>query len=394
MKVGLKGVRYWIKFFVFVAIYWIVVSLVPLNNKVILSGFPANSTIDVPHYFPYPLTLTFLELVSSVVGLLVISLLKYFFWDRRRYPHEDISWIGGPRLLHKLRYVAPVGVLFGLKLGLTNYGLKLVPAGIHLLLQSSSLFWTMVFSFICIKERPTLLELIALLGTIAGTIMVTMDLGNSFNFDTKNSKGALIFAIVVNLSTTVLEGACITALRYGTQKLSHKSKPLPPMEHEEDNLKHSINHSNELPDTNINIDSFEFTFIKLVISALLNLPFVLIFEYFDVSNQYGGKSFVTSLQQADPVIIALIFTTGGVLTLIFQTNITALTVIAGSITVGVIGDLKLLPQIFASYLAFHVGFKWDWLHIAGMIVCLVSVAAYGLLHFIRKPSQREVDVFL
>jgi len=285
-------------------------------------------------------------------------------------------------------------VLFGLKLGLTNYGLKLVPAGIHLLLQSSSLFWTMVFSFICIKERPTLLELIALLGTIAGTIMITIDFTDSFDFDTKNGKGALIFAIVVNLSTTVLEGACITALRYGTQKLSHKSKPLPPMEHEEDNLKHSINHSNELPDTNINIDSFEFTFIKLVISALLNLPFVLIFEYFDVSNQYGGKSFVTSLQQADPVIIALIFTTGGVLTLIFQTNITALTVIAGSITVGVIGDLKLLPQIFASYLAFHVGFKWDWLHIAGMIVCLVSVAAYGLLHFIRKPSQREVDVFL
>eukprot|EP01126_Amoeba_proteus_P047475 TRINITY_DN5416_c0_g1_i2.p1 TRINITY_DN5416_c0_g1~~TRINITY_DN5416_c0_g1_i2.p1 ORF type:complete len:436 (-),score=66.72 TRINITY_DN5416_c0_g1_i2:122-1396(-) len=404
---GKKDFWHWLKLCTFVAIYWIVVALIPINNKIILSGFVTNMTngtdgtngttvtnmtngtgtdgtnVTSIHgsNFPYPLSLTFFELVSTIIGLLIICLGKYYFCDKRI---PGSTWVGGPRFLHKLRFIAPVGVIFGFKLGLTNYGLKLVPAGVHLLLQSSSLFWTVLFSFFILKERPTFLQCLALIGTVAGTIMVSYDLSKTtFNF-TKNGS-QLAWALVANLSTTVLEGAAITFLRYGTQKLSHE--PGYRKGEREDLLQvNSVldaKTDSVRADTNMNIGSFEFTLIKLCISALVNLPFVIMFEYYDLASQHD-RPFTSALHTADPAIIAMIFASGGLLTLIFQTNITALTVVMGSISVGVVGDVKVIPQTLAALIAFHKNFVADWLHVLGLITILLSVFAYGMLHMLKE----------
>lgn len=53
-------------------------------------------------------------------------------------PAPEPSWVFGPHLAYKLWAVGPVGILFGLKYGVTNWGLHLVPTGTHLLLQVSN----------------------------------------------------------------------------------------------------------------------------------------------------------------------------------------------------------------------------------------------------------------
>ena len=56
-------------------------------------------------------------------------------WPKAQVP----SWVFGPHFRYKMYAIAPVGLLFGLKYGITNLGLKLVPTGMHLLLQVRTL---------------------------------------------------------------------------------------------------------------------------------------------------------------------------------------------------------------------------------------------------------------
>lgn len=51
------------------------------------------------------------------------------------------SWVWGPHLTYKLRVLAPLGILFGLKYGVTNWGLQLVPTPVHVLLQVRNAGW-------------------------------------------------------------------------------------------------------------------------------------------------------------------------------------------------------------------------------------------------------------
>jgi len=87
--------------------------------------------------FPYPVATAVLQLGLVAVVLGLANVMGHFAASRNKLEGEDASWLFGPHFLYKLRNIAPVGLLFGLKYGLTNWGLQLLPTGQHLLLQST-----------------------------------------------------------------------------------------------------------------------------------------------------------------------------------------------------------------------------------------------------------------
>ena len=109
-----------------ICVYLLVVSLVPLLNKHIMQGL-----LGAPA-FPYPLTLTAVTTSVASCLLVLLSAVKHACCDRGSHA----SWVLGPHLAFKLRAVAPVGLLFGVKGGLSNWGLALADVPTHSLLMA------------------------------------------------------------------------------------------------------------------------------------------------------------------------------------------------------------------------------------------------------------------
>jgi hypothetical protein len=124
---------------------------------------------------------------------------------------NERSWVFGPHFFYKLRHIAPVGVLFGIKYGITNWGLALVPTAKHLLLQSTDLVWTVIFARIINKERLGFLEGIAAALSVAGAVFISIAAGGELE--------APALGLVVNLLTPIFLALCITTLRTGAAEL-------------------------------------------------------------------------------------------------------------------------------------------------------------------------------
>ena len=124
--------------------------------------------------------MTLLELSGVVVVLLLVNVLKHYCYDggraRRHHesmrdllsqdmlgsgvydeddgverhpslvdPHGHPSWFFGPGFLWKAKELCVVGVVFGVKLGVTNWALKLVSTNTHVLIQSSAIVFVVAF---------------------------------------------------------------------------------------------------------------------------------------------------------------------------------------------------------------------------------------------------------
>ena len=128
-----------------ICVYLLVVSLVPLLNKHIMQGL-----LGAPA-FPYPLTLTAVTTSVASCLLVLLSAIRHACCDRGSHA----SWVLGPHLAFKLRAVAPVGLLFGVKGGLSNWGLALADVPTHSLLMATDLVWACLFARIINGERPS-----------------------------------------------------------------------------------------------------------------------------------------------------------------------------------------------------------------------------------------------
>ena len=129
-------------------IYWTSVSLIPVYNK---------------HFFqkslyPYPVATAGIQLGVVSILLAVLNIVQHIVSSNRNtynssgslvIASRERSWIFGPHFLWKIKWCFPIGCLFGLKYGITNLGLDLVPAPTHLLLQSTDLVWTQRASHAC-----------------------------------------------------------------------------------------------------------------------------------------------------------------------------------------------------------------------------------------------------
>eukprot|EP00241_Pyramimonas_parkeae_P018426 CAMPEP_0114327368 /NCGR_PEP_ID=MMETSP0059-20121206/30260_1 /TAXON_ID=36894 /ORGANISM="Pyramimonas parkeae, Strain CCMP726" /LENGTH=362 /DNA_ID=CAMNT_0001456483 /DNA_START=175 /DNA_END=1263 /DNA_ORIENTATION=+ len=321
-----------------VVVYWLSVSLVPVYNKRMFN----------PHIFPYPITTAAIQLVmvafeDKPVATPSDTLSEEDAEGGGEAAHRESlhcrpeivypSWVWGPHLTYKLRVLAPLGILFGLKYGVTNWGLQLVPTPVHVLLQATDIVWTVLAAVIINRERLGWLELGACAGAIAGTLLLGIELGASYS---TNKTRWLVFALAVNLTSPILLGLCISTLRRAT--------------------------------------------VTAMCSVLL--------EGFDV---------LRSRQAAVPVFQALCdnpyvmlqLAPGSVLIMIFQVNLTWLSALTSATTVGVVGGVKVVPQwIISAMFSLHIDLNP--LSLAGATVVMVSAAIWTCARM--REEKRSISV--
>jgi len=300
------------KIAVSVVIYGISVSLVPIYNKKVFSGDVCWSG-GCAKSFPFPITTAFLQLGAVALALIAVNVGCHFIFPRLRAGGN--SWIFGPHLGYKLRHIAPVGLLFGIKYGITNWGLALVPTAKHLLLQSTDLVWTVLFARFLNKERLGFLEGLAAAISVVGAVLISIDTGANLD--------APFLGLAVNLLTPIFLALCIVTLRTGAAEVFR-------------------------PDNCLggSMTPFEFTAIKLTLSSSMALVLAFILENASVMASEGTKhpeSWWTALADFPPQSLGLLLA-GSIFILIFQVNITWLAGMTSATAVGIVGEVKIVPQ--------------------------------------------------
>ena len=117
-----SGLVWRLKVGIATVVFCLSVSAVPIYNKLVFAKGVCDGKVCLRKY-PYPMATAFLQL-SLVSLVLILANVCGHFWGR-----TGASWIFGQHVRYKLRHIGPVGILFGLKYGVTNWGLQMVPVG-------------------------------------------------------------------------------------------------------------------------------------------------------------------------------------------------------------------------------------------------------------------------
>jgi len=336
---------YLVKVAISVVIYCLSVSAVPIYNKQVFSG-GANSHGLGLKKFPYPIATAFLQLGLVAAVLVFANIFGHF--AACGHSASGASWLFGPHFFYKVRHVAPVGVLFGLKYGLTNWGLQLMPTGTHLLLQSTDLVWTVLTARVWNKEKLGFVELFAAGLATMGSLMIGLHAGQILE--------APLLPLLVNCLTPLVLALCISTLRSGAKELFRADNPLQG-----------------------SVTPTEFTSLKLLMSSAMALILSLLMEngLFSLTKQESHREawwVAIQQQQHDGIAFLLL---GGVFVLIFQVNITWLAGLTSAVTVGIVGGIKVVPQwlLNAAFLGLNVDLSL--LNIGGAMLVLTASCLYA-----------------
>jgi len=294
-------------------VYAVSVSAVPIYNKKVFSGDLGITK------FPFPNFVSSMQMLC--VSLILISWHLGSRAVRKMCGRQDdgTSWLFGPHFGYKLRNLAPVGLLFGIKYAITNWGLQLVPIATHLLLQSTNLICTATLARFVNKEYLGFLEHLGVALTSIGSLIVCLHVSQSMS--------APVIPLLINLLTPLALAGCTTLLRKSAKELADPNN--------------CIGGSMTLA---------EFTGIKMFLSAVTAFSMAMLLENGVV--QVAGKShgaWWTALAAYSPLGIFLM-ASGCVFILVFQVNITWLSRLTSATTVGIIGQLKVVPQTLLSML--------------------------------------------
>mmetsp|Transcript_83486 Transcript_83486/g.150622 ORF Transcript_83486/g.150622 Transcript_83486/m.150622 type:complete len:371 (-) Transcript_83486:113-1225(-) len=330
-----------------VAVFCLSVSAIPIYNKLVFSRGVQEEEGGLRRY-PFPAATAFLQLSLISVVLCIVNIGGHFSSKR------DSSWLFGPHFWYKVRHVAPVGLLFGLKYGVTNWGLQLVPVGIHLLLQSTDVLWTVLTARVLNQEHLGRLECAAAVLSGMGSVMIGLHAVQTLE--------APLVPLLVNMATPVMLALCVSTLRMGTVELFRED--------------------NRLGGT---VTATEFTAIKLGFSSLTALILAMLLESGTVEG--GGPSWWEALMQ-EPAEGWMLLQMGGIFVLIFQVNLTWLAGLTSATTVGIVGGLKVVPQwLLNALFQFHLDLSP--LNVGGAALVLGASTAYAAAcssSFKRNPG--------
>jgi hypothetical protein len=317
-----------------VLVYWTFVSLIPVYNKYLFQH----------SIFPYPIATAAIQLgtVSFLCAVVNIVQRRVCFSEdcdegekkncMRTIDTTDFSaptignstersWILGPHFWWKLKWCFPIGVLFGVKYSVSNLGLHLVSTQTHLLLQSTDLVWAVLGAWSINGERSSMAEIVCLIGCIAGSVLLSWQLLFDESIDASSSEKSY-FAVVVNLTSPILLGLCLATLRLACTELMR-------------------------PDNRVGgtVSAIELTSIKLIISSMICLVMACFIER-------GAKDEVNGIL-LDPWWVAFIglptstrsgVVCGAFLVSVFQVNCTFLTFLTSAVALGIVGQVKIIPQ--------------------------------------------------
>ena len=167
------------------------ISVVPLANKAVLKR-GANGA---------PLAMTACQLLGAAVLFGLCHVLHSAATGSLARPTRA-------ELRRKAKNIGPLGVAFGLKLGVTNVGLSLVSVELHVLLMATDIFWTALFARLINREVPSPAGALALAGCFIGSCLVSTNA-----IDAVEPGDAPLFAIALNLIGPAFQGIVVALLR-------------------------------------------------------------------------------------------------------------------------------------------------------------------------------------
>lgn len=298
----------------------------------------------------------------------------------RNTPPPPPSHIFGPNFLWKLYIIFPVGFLFGLKLAIMNLGLHLIPTPTHLLLQSTDIIWTVLGAWFINGEHTSTLGTVCLCGCFVGTFILSILVGQQ-HIEDGSSTRFTIFAIGVNLISPMLMGLCVATLRSACVELMDEGGSA------------RMNSRNRRVCGSVG--SVELTAIKTGISAIVALTLASIFESAQKSskNELGDDEIppVAGWYHAFRSLsssVKLDVLGGSLPTLIFQVNCTFLAHLTSAVAVGLVGQLKIIPQwivamIFSPNSQFHMTAP----NIFGALLTMTSAVVFAIYEYIMQSSE-------
>lgn len=223
---------------------------------------------------------------------------------------------------------APVGLAFGTKLALMNVGLAGSATTTHVLLQSTDVLWSAAFaSCIAAETVGSPLGAAALLGCAFGAALVSFNEAKIRN--TKESHVALI----ANLAAPALQGLVIALLRVGVLAAERHSRD---------------ERIAAAPRRDVLRVLVEFTAFKLTFAFFAAASLALLVEGRAAIDEV--MAWPATLQGADVSAIAL----STFLVSIIQFSFTLLASLISAPSVGVVGALKIVPQLALASLIAHM----------------------------------------
>lgn len=335
-----------------VIVLWLtVVSIVPVYNKRLFTTG-----------FSFPITLSCIQFAIAGSFMTLISSARHGVRLLCGGPVRS-SWCCGPYFAYMLRHTLPIGVLFGLKGGLTNLGLLLVPTATNVLLGSTSILWTFLFVRLINGEYMGSVALVAVIFTIVGDVLTAIPDGNL--------GGELdAAALGINLAAPFIGGLTVAALGHAAAKLL---RPCPGQE--------------------VRATALEVAAFKLLLAALTLLPFCWILEgehapKFAHAKHPAGQPFWDALDELSGSTFLLMLGSCGLLCL-NHIALVAIMALTSPGTVAVVSAVNVVPMWIAAAL-FSVKVDMTLQKAAGAVLICVGTffwawAKSGRLCFWQKP---------
>merc|ERR1711904_217707 len=335
--------------------------------------------------------MTTVYLLFCALGGFAYFFLKWAFLcsccgDGEKQRESEIYYVTGRYWRNIVKATWLLGIAFGTKLGLTNYGLDLVSVDYHVLFAATALGWVAVIGWLLLKERPSLLVWLLVVMMSCGQLLL------SWQFESE--KQFTVLGLAVNLMTPALQGICVVLMRYSSLLLfpewmtKNKSRagglglnPRRPQSEQDEEAKANnsfriLNLSCIMKEFNqgfaFNVDTLvAYTTVKLLFSFLTALPMALIMDGF-----LAEVPFWEAIAKSNFEAIGSQLLLGAVVTFFLQASLVLLSMLSLALTLGVLSVVKVLPQLICGILLSSKTFEATAMHIVGIALILGSSPGY------------------
>ncbi|KAF2070117.1 hypothetical protein CYY_008558 [Polysphondylium violaceum] len=319
-------------YFVFLSLIYLTIStFLPFLNKTIFTGG-----------YDFPLTSSLFQTLGSSVVLLLFNLVQYRHNKNNIIPR---SYFFDKNFVYKSLIMIPVSVCFGAVMILTNIGVDIAPVNYHVVFKSTNIIWIVLFSILINKEKPSLFEYISIATLMAGALMV------GWVFATSNK--ASFVPIFINLLSSFFESFTVVLLKW------------------------SCSYLYRYDDT---ITVIEISLFKVVQgSFVIFIPMV-------IKERFHGFAALGDIPSKTIWLLVI----GIFVTMVFQTAMVCLSKSFYSTTIGIIGQLQIIPQTLIS-IALYQSFVFTGLHIAGVSLVILGCVIFALFHFSKIYFQKKKE---
>jgi drug/metabolite transporter (DMT)-like permease len=325
--------------------------LLPLYNKALFNGFGSQNG------FHFPVTTALIQ-----VGFVAFCLLLYNLISQCFYPKPDWIFYDLSLLKRKMRALLLVSFLFAAIITLTGLGLDKSALNTYVLLRTSSIVWVVILSLSFRTDKFSVIALMCAYLIASGSVLLGLDESLGWSLGYKNLPGALIIIL-----SAFCSGCATVALR----KVILETEKEPGMF----------------------MSILDMTMLKMGMAAVFMIPAAFIMETLipAVNGDYDNIVWQAYIDQWPMALFTIL---GVFVTLVYQSAIVAFTTHSQAISVGLVHQLIMFPQLILYSVLELTGtipakwhlkvFKLTVPHILGASLIVVGALIYALFKLVKQ----------